>query len=89
MGVNCSGRCFVEDGFLLSPLPREVDLKVAMGMLAVDSLNRRCFPSACGWHGMWRRRVGVARERPGPPLCLAGVVRVRGRGRVPDLTGSR
>jgi hypothetical protein len=39
MSVDCCGRCSLGDGILLSPIPHKVDLKVTMGVVAVDSLT--------------------------------------------------
>jgi hypothetical protein len=41
MDVDCCGRCSLGDGILLSLLPHKVDLKMTMGVVAVDSLSTR------------------------------------------------
>jgi hypothetical protein len=55
--VDCCGRCFVGDGFLLSLLPHKVDSKVALGMLAVDSLRGCLDYSRTQPRRVWRRRT--------------------------------
>jgi hypothetical protein len=37
--VDCCGRCSLGDEILLSPIPHKVDLKVTMGVVAMDSLR--------------------------------------------------